>query len=197
MMKFALIALAGVAAAAPADVILSNLPGTSSGSTGGTVFGTDREKAVGITMGADSLDFVSMVILGSAVNGGDLVGGIYSSSAGNPGSLLASFDTVAVAAGTTDQLISLTISGGFTLDAGTSYWFRLGSAGDVRWNSLTPNTAPTATGVTYDGYRFTTTGGASWSISGVFNGVEINAIPTPGALALLGLGGLAASRRRR
>lgn len=197
----ALFVAAGTVSASP---ILSNLPGSSSGTGTNLGIGTDladRTKAVGLTMGAESLDFVSMVALmsnpGSTV---DLSGGIYSSTGGNPGSLLASFTPVSVAGGTTAQEITLTVAGGFSLQANTSYWFVLDGpafSNSLLWNSLSPNTTPTATGVSFDGYRFSSNGGTSWGSSGIFNGMTINAVPAPGAAGLLGLAGLAAARRRR
>lgn len=196
-----LFAAAGTVSANP---ILSNLPGTSSGTGTNLGIGTDladRTKAVGLTMGAESLDFVSMVALmsnpGATVN---LSGGIYSSAGGNPGALLAAFTPVSVAGGTTAQEFTLTVAGGFSLQAGESYWFVLDGpafTNSLLWNSLSPNATPTADGVTFDGYRFSSNGGASWGSSSIFNGMTINAIPAPGVAGLFGLAGLAAARRRR
>src|SRR5690606_12692770 len=113
----------------------------------------------------------------------------------------ASFTSVSVAAGAGASLVSLTTSGSFTLQAGTSYWFLLDGpavSNSLLWHDLSPNTAPTAaSGITYNGYRFSSNGGGTWGSSSIFNGVELRAVPAPGALALVGLGGLAAARRRR
>ncbi len=187
-----------------ADVILSNLPGNPSGTGSNLGLGTDladRTKAVGLTMGAQSLEFESMVaLISNAGATADLFGGIYDSSGGNPGSLLAAFSTVSVAGGSASQEIALTIAGGFTLQANTSYWFLLDGpsvSNSLLWDSLTPNASPTATGVTFDGYRFSSNGGGTWANSTIFNGVTINVVPAPGVAGLFGLAGLAASRRRR
>ena len=205
-MKTAALSLALIAGAASAQTILSNLPANFT--TSGTNLGVgidlaDRTKGVGLTMGATSLDFASMtaVISNSGTTAATLSGGIYGSSGGNPGALLAAFNSVSVAAGAGAGLVSLTTGGTFTLQAGTSYWFVLDGpavSNSLLWHSLSPNAAPTAAaGITYDGYRFSADGGANWGSSSIFNGVEITAVPAPGALALIGLGGLAAARRRR
>jgi hypothetical protein len=194
--------LAGPAAA---QVILSNLPGTGSGT--GTNLGTgtdgaDRTKAVGLTMGAESLDFD---FLTAQMNNPDptdnlLSGGIYSNVGGAPGALLAAFDPVAVPAGTVSGLIDITTAAPFTLDAGMDYWFVLDGptvANSLLWESLSPNAAPTGfEGVTWLGYSFSADGGASWGSSGIYNGVTITAIPAPGTLALLAVAGLARRRQR-
>lgn len=203
-MTAALCLAAGVASA---DPILSNLPGSSSGSGTNLGVGTDlvdRTKGVGLTMGATSMDFVSMVALIS--NGGTsaatLSGGIFAASGGNPGAMLAAFTGVSVGAGAQPAEITMQTASTFTLQANTSYWFVLDGpsvTNSLLWNSLSPNAAPTAAaGMTFDGYRFSSNGGTTWGASSIFNGMTINAVvPAPGAMALLGLGGLAAARRRR
>lgn len=193
------------AGAATAEPILTNLPGSSSGT--GTNLGvgtdlTDRTKGVGLTMGAQSLQFVSMDVLISNT-GADAVlgGGIFSSAGGNPGAMLASFSGINVASGTDAAIFSLTVDGGFDLLAGQSYWFVLDGpsvSNSLLWNSLAPNAAPTPSGVTFDGYRFSSNGGTTWGNSTIFNGMTINAVvPAPGVLAGLGLAGLVGARRRR
>ncbi len=199
----ALIALA--AGTAAADPILSNLPGNSSGTGTNLGIGTDlvdRTKGVGLTMGAQSLQFVSMDVLMSNTGAAAMLsGGIYSSVGGNPGALLASFGSVNVASGTNAAIFSLTVDGGFNLLAGQSYWFVLdgpSSTNSLLWNSLLPNAAPVASGVTFDGYLFSSNGGATWAGSTIYNAMTINAVvPAPGALAGLGLMGLIGAGRRR
>ena len=200
-----LLTAAGVASG---DVILGNLPGNGSGTGTNLGVGTDladRTKGVGLTMGADAMIFQSLVALISNPDASarTLSGGIYASGGVNtPGALLASFDSVDVAGGTDTAMVSLTISGGFTLDANTSYWFILDGptvSNGLLWESLSPNAAPVAaSGMTFNGYIFSSNGGATWGTSTIYNGVQINAVvPAPAGLALIGLGGLAATRRRR
>lgn len=193
---------AGVATAEP---ILSNLPGISSGTGTNLGVGTDlvdRTKGVGLTVGAQSLQFVSMDVLISNTGAAALLsGGIYSSVGGNPGALLASFGGINVASGTNAAILSLSVAGGFDLLAGQSYWFVLdgpSSSNSLLWDSLSPNTLPTTSGVTFDGFRFSSNGGLTWASSTTYNGVTINAVvPAPGVLAGLGLAGLLGARRRR
>ncbi len=193
------------ATAAAQTSILSNLPGTGSGTGTNLGLGTDgadRTKAVGLTMGVDNWDFHSLVAM---MNNPDtaprnLSGGIYSSVGGNPGALLAPFDPVAVPAGADSLLVSITTAAPFTLTAGTNYWFVLDGptvTNSLLWESLTPNAAPTGSeGVSFVGYRFSSNGGGSWSSSTIYNGVEIFAVPAPASVALFGVAGLALRRRR-
>jgi hypothetical protein len=189
-----------------ADVILSNLPGTPSGT--GTNLGlgidaVDRTKGVGLTMGGTAMDFQSVVaLISNTTPASTLSGGIFSDVAGNPGALLAAFTPVPVPANTPPSNFTLTVPGTFTLAAGTSYWFVLDgpvTTNSLLWQSLAPNTAPTAAaGITFTGYRFSSNGGATWANSTIFNGVTVNAvIPEPGMLGAAGCAGLLLLRRRK
>lgn len=188
---------------ARADVILSNLPATGSGTGTNLGLGTDlgdRTKAVGLTMGATSLEFQSMeALISNTTPDSVLSGGIFSSSGGNPGVLLSAFNSVPIAANFAPAEVSLTTASSFTLLANASYWFVLDgpdTENSLLWESLDPNVAPTPNGVAYDGYRFSINGGP-WGDSGVFNGVRINAVPEPTSLliALLSSGLLLVFRR--
>lgn len=191
-------------ATASAQVILGNLPATPAGTGTNLGLGIDavnRTKGVGLTMGSDSLEFVSLVALMSNTSpASTLGGGIYSNVGGNPGVELMSFIPVPVPENTPPTEFTLTAAGSFTLDANTSYWFVLTgptTTQSLLWQSLSPNTAPTpAPGISFDGYRFSTNQGASWTNSTIFNGVAINAIPEPATLSLLAASGIALLRRR-
>lgn len=187
------------------QTILSNLPGVGSGT--GTNLGlgndaADRTKGVGLTMGSQSLDFYCMTALISNTTPDTMLsGGIYSDLSGNPGSLLAAFTPVAVGANAAAAEVDIFTASTFTLQANTSYWFLLDgptTTNSLLWETLNPNAAPVgAVGITFDGYRFSSNGGSTWSSSSLFNGVSIKVVPTPASAALLGLGGLVAVRRRR
>lgn len=209
---FAVVACAALAAPARGDVILSNVSGlsgpsvphvgTSIGPTFPPSVAADFTKAVGITTGASELRLDAMRVLVTS-SPAQLGGGIYSDVGGNPGVLLASLATLTLGQILEPTLVVLTTSAGFTLGAWTTYWFVLTSPtgdSDLNWNRLEPNVAPSpAGGVALAGYRLSTDGGASWSVSTTPNVVAIEAtlIPAPGAAVLLGLGGLLAARRRR
>jgi hypothetical protein len=194
-MKFIkLLLVAGLAAglctaSANAQSVLSNLTGTYS--TTGTNLGigtdgADRTKAVGVTIGGSvNLIFQSMqaIISNPDPVGRPLTGGIFSDSGGNPGTLLAAFNSILTAPGSSMSNLSLTTSSPFTLVVGVTYWFVLDgpdSTNGLLWNGTSPNTSPTASGgVTFAGYRFSSTGGATWANSTTFNAMQINAAPVP------------------
>jgi hypothetical protein len=172
-------------------------------------FGVDRSKAVGLTIGSSAFDFINMrVVLGvdAPGPGGTVTGGIFSSTGGNPGTLLSAFSSVVLPNTVADAAYTFTTLTPFTLAANTTYWFLLdgpSTANLTAWRSLTP--APTAgTGATFAGYRFSSNGGTTWAASTINNVVEINArptvvIPEPSTYALMatGLIGLALVQRRR
>jgi hypothetical protein len=151
----------------------------------------DQTKAVGITVGATPLSFDSLeALISNSTPSSVLSGGIFSNSSGNPGSLLSAFGDLPIAENFVPQTVSLT-SAPFTLQANTSYWFVLAGPSFenfLQWDSLSPNTQPTVNSlITYNGYRFSSDGGSSWSSSSFYNGLQINATPVPGPLPVLGI----------
>ena len=210
----ALLSVLALAVPAQAITILSNLPGTSSGTGTDLGLGTDlidRTKAVGLTVGANSLSFTSITgLFGNPDNAArNVTGGIFSDVAGNPGAQLIAFNAAPIAAGAFSVLETLTAVGAFVLSANTSYWFVLDGpafANGLFWETLAPNTAPTPSVQvsSFDGYRLSLNGGLAWGGSGLFNGVEIeaslvNVVPEPGTLLLFGVGlaGLGFARCRK
>ena len=167
--------------------LISNLPGTGSGTgtnLGVGTDGTDRTKGVGLTVGADAADFVSMVaMISNSSPASTLSGGIYSDVGGNPGTLLAAFTPVPIADGQAVGEVTITTAAPYQLAANTTYWFVLdgpATTNSLLWQTLSPNVAPTAgPGATYVGYRFSSNGGSTWGSSSLFNGVEINANVVP------------------
>ena len=166
------------------DTILSNIPGTGT-YVAGSFLGSPFSKAVGLTLGGTDMVFQSMDAILSNIafpqQENFLGGGIYSSPGGNPGALLASFDVVFLPGGSDNVTVTFMTTTPFTLLAGTSYWFVLNDllGGSVDWQRDSANTAPTATGVTWDGYRLTSNAGTSWTASSVNNSMAINAAPVP------------------
>jgi hypothetical protein len=167
--------------------ILSNLPGSGSGTgtnLGIGTDGTDRTKGVGLTMGAFPADFSSLVALISNTSPASVLsGGIYSDVGGNPGTQLVAFTPVPITDGQAVGEVTVTAAAPFQLAAGTTYWFVLdgpATTNSLLWQSLTPNTAPVpGSGITFVGYRFSSTGGSSWTSSSTYNGVRINATVVP------------------
>jgi hypothetical protein len=167
--------------------LLGNLPGTPSGTGSNLGLGTDgadRTKAVGMTVGADPVDITSMVaLISNTTPASTLSGGIYSDSGGNPGTLVVDFTPVPIADGQPVGEVTILPSAPVQLAAGTTYWFVLDgpdTTNSLLWQSLTPNTAPTAAaGVSYVGYRFSSNGGASWGSSSIYNGVSIEGVVVP------------------
>jgi hypothetical protein len=200
------------AGAATAQSVLSNL--TGSYSTTGTNLGVgndgvDRTKGVGVTIGGSvNLIFQSMQAIISNPDGvgRQLTGGIFSDVGGNPGAVLANFNTILTAPGSSQSNLSLTTATPFTLVAGMTYWFVLDgrdpASGGLLWNGTNPNTSPTASGgVTFVGYRFSSNGGTTWADSTTFNAMQINAAPVPEpsswTMIAAGAGMLVAFKRRR
>lgn len=192
---FAIVTMA-LCSTAHAAVLLSNLPGSSSGT--GTNLGLgialDRAKAVGLTTTAAqfSFDFIEVMLSNPDSFSNDVSGGIFSNVGGNPGTQLVAFTPVTILPGTTGAITTLTATTPFVLSSNTTYWFVLdgpNTTNSLQWDSLTPNAGPTGmVGIINNGYRFSSDGGASWGASSTFNGVRINAspavVPESGTLAL-------------
>jgi hypothetical protein len=174
-------AFALLAAAADAEVILSNLPGTRSGEGSHLGLGHDgvtRAQAVGITTALPTVIHLMTVLISNLDKApSELTGALHADAEGSPGARLASFPPLVVPPVTDAELLNLRKLGGINLAPTTTYWFVLEGPSTpnlLLWETLTPNTPPVATGgAQLVGYRSSDDGGATWTESTSYNGVRI------------------------
>lgn len=133
---------------------------------------------------------------------------IFADAGGSPGPLVATFDTQpTLPEGASYTLVNFA-DVGISLDANTSYWFGVrnltGQAIGVRTTYSDSETSGFGWTIDDNDVEYTTNLGASWTdSSGLYAGrvlrfaIEGATVPTPGTLALVGLGGLVIVRRRR
>jgi hypothetical protein len=192
-------ALAGTAGA---DPLIGNINAGATTSLGTIITGSEgRSKAVGFTMGAQSLDLLNVQLrldFDTAPTPGGIAQVAIWGGASNPTSLLTTLSIVGPNAGV--GIFDFVAGSTFTLDANTTYWVMVngapGNTAGFYWNVETPATTPTGDAA-FVGYRFSASVTPPTASSSVFNAFQVNVVPAPGAMALLGLGGLAAARRRR
>jgi len=192
-------------------VIFGNMPGNDATQT---ALGAGRVKALSFTIGGQDTNLGSLALrLGNYDDALDTmevkllndIGGV------NPGStVLATFTAPAgQGAGITDYYY--TPSSPFTLQASTKYWLSVGyiSGDGVDWMASSPSAAPTGI-ATFEGQRYSTTSGATWSSSSLINSFQltdtiasqviVSQVPEPSAVFstawLLGCG-LMMRRRKR
>lgn len=177
--------------------------------------------AVGVTIGANALDFVSLEAIfdnNAFLFTRDVTGGIYSDIGGNPGTELAAFDSFTLPAQDPDPAlandVNIYLTTVFQLQANTTYWFVLSGPFGVgllpNWQQDTNNTAPVGFGLgTPVGYRFSGDSQTTWVSSSINNQVYISVAddfpinvetPEPSSFVLAGTGlllAVGAVRRRR
>lgn len=196
-------ALALCAGTASADVLFNNFGQGDSYTVGsgatisdGAPIGTDFDQGFGFTVSGgdfflDSLEFAMGFVTGST-NGVTIT--VYDSSGGVPGNELESVVVSDFGSfGNANPLAVANFSGSTVLQDGMQYFFVASSFADswLAWNNNDQGIMGTTV--------FRSNLGA-WSVgSGTTVAARVNgtAVPAPGALALLGLAGLAARRRRR
>lgn len=124
---------------------------------------------------------------------------IYADSFGLPGTLLysgaptstTSIDTGVDAFGVDVYETTMTLGSAFNASAGTQYWVSIinstGLGSDWGWVTSSSDSVG----------AFTLDYGGSWNPLGTSSSLRLYDVPAPSSLALLGLGGLIAGRRRR
>ncbi len=166
--------------------LIHNIPSTPGsfstllGSDGGSV---DSTKAVGFTTddsGYQCVRVLAIVNNLSSANANSIIGGVYRDAGGVPGSLVTAFYPFRLNAFSGNQTITLTPVDPFArLAPNSSYWVVLdGTDGpsQARWLTGSPDFAPLdRPGITYNGYLFSNSGGASWGGSSIYNGVAVEA----------------------
>lgn len=182
-------------------VALSNLPGSGDFSgLNGESLGSSNWAALGMGTGGEDLPFLSLTGEFSSFGSSTLKGGIYSDTAGQPGSLLSAFTDQAVGGSGTYKMVT---SNPLTLLADTDYWFvLLDPPPALVWLRDSANTVPTAApGYTHLGYWRSSDAGATWEATAHNLSVEIvlGEVPEPGTPLLwaTALAALASVRRRR
>ena len=189
--------LAFGATAANAELIIGNInaPQTSS-----TVFGASsisQFKAVGFTMGADAY-FVDRVTLALYMQSGlgNPVVSIWSGASAPQNQLTTLISPSNLSDGGVGNFV-FTPNNGFILDANTTYWIHVRSdpldGADFNWLSTDINNPPAGPHAAFVGYNF------NGNSSSFYNRFELQGtlVPAPSGVAVLGLLGLAATRRRR
>jgi len=187
------VALAAFSGAANADVVLSNLssPGTLSWITIGNL-GAPPAIGVSFTMSSNATLDSAVLRLNVAAVATPIVT-IWSDVGGLPGAMLYTLTNPTFSTGYNNW--SFAAPAGATLNGGSTYHLVLQrtAGGTIQWNAATANA--TGPGATFNtGVRLVSGNWTTAANSPVF---EIVTTPTPGAAAVLGLGGLAALRRRR
>lgn len=212
----AIVVAAGILSVAPvahADVLVSNLDLYSGFTMAFSGFNTiNTVLAAKFTTGADPVEVFNATLPMGNGNGHPTSSYrvfIYTSAGSTPDALVGTFDTAGVLApGTSPTDVTFESINGIALDAGTDYWLAAkNTTGNyLGWAATYYNTESSSLGWTIDDSAVAVSNDAAgtWlDRSGFYNGdipqfsLGGNVIPAPGALALLGIGGLVSARRRR
>ena len=201
----AVIGACALAAASSADILYDNFgPGdTYTTNVGWTIsdgdpIGTDNDQGDPITLNALGADFfldsvTAPIQYVTGVNRIDLT--VYDDNGGEPGTPLETASLGDLPGfGSGDPPTTWVFSGTTVLQSGETYWFIASSDKNGSWLAWALNSTGDV-----GPHAFRADGGP-WQISdntrGAFR-VEGTVVPAPAALALLGVAGLAARRRRR
>lgn len=210
-----IVAAAGMLSVAPlahADVLVDNIDHYTGFTIALTGYGSDLLMAAKFTTGADAAEvFNATAFLSNQTGFGNATyrALIYTSSGSTPDTLVASFDTTPLlSSGTPLTDVVFESTDGIALEASTDYWLaiRNTTGSYFGWGSTYRNTETSDAGWTIDNDAVARSinGASTWTDQSGFYGGWIpqfslggSVVPTPGALALLGIGGLVSARRRR
>lgn len=209
----AMLAGASLTSVASAGVLVNNLDESHDstpwiGNTAGTQ--SSRFIASRFTTGSNPAEvFNAQVLLQNQRNRGYATyqAFIFEDSGGAPGSTFAVFDSVVYFGDyATYTGVANFTDAGISLDANTSYWLGIRNTSGyyLGWGATSSDAETSEAGWTIDDdsvfVKYTTTWSdesAAYGNQTLMFGFNGDTVPTPGALALLGAGGLVATRRRR
>ncbi|MGA0369804.1 MAG: choice-of-anchor R domain-containing protein [Kiritimatiellia bacterium] len=176
-----------------AEVVISNLPNTV---TGGSTVSDITWKAMLFTTGSSPTQFASVVVGLNPPTGAtppitpNVKVSIFSVSEGVPAAELTTSGLVAVDMQATQGLYTFFDDNPFSLAASTSYALVLSSdTSEIKWGRNQNATPTVSNGFQYDTFLQTLDSGGTWSTpASLDNAVEINVVPEPSILLLIGMG---------
>lgn len=192
----AVMTLVGLAIAANANIVISNLPGNDG--TQSASLSSTRVKGMAFTTDSGLWTLDSAVLrLNTNANAGPLLK-LHADNAGVPGAALGTFTNPG---GFTTGIQNYTFTLGMAVNPSTKYWLVLSQPNNSTpfdWKASSP--AQTPTGLwTHAGSVFSTNGGTTWSSSSILTTYEINAslVPEPASIIALSAAFAALAARRR
>ena len=202
----ALLATVGIAASAQAEVVFSNLgPGDSFNTNGnlvvgaasglGDLFGDIDRGDEFVPTGSGAISTIE-IALGRFTGANEFSLTLYDDASGTPGSVLWSSGAILgqmLPSALEAPPISVDVGGAASVTAGSRYWLIADVGEDTeatwKWNEA----------ITFDNLQARSVDGGPFEIlTGQVRGAfRVTTIPSPAGLAIAGMGGLLATRRRR
>lgn len=202
MKTLAIIVSAGIAAGASAQVIFDNFGAgdtyqsgsgwTISGS--GSPVGTDWDQGDGFTPSQGGAVATIEIAMGLVTGPNEFSLTLYDDNAGVPGTAIWSSGPIVGQMGSFGNMnppIAVNVGGAANVFAGSQYWL-VASSADTTWAAWNQNS------ISDIGPHVNSQNGGPWNASNTTRGAfRVTLVPSPAGLALLGMGGLVAVRRRR